>query len=368
MPACQRCISRDVRCEYSAKRPYVREPKPRVEPAFDTTSSPKDLLSEIAVASKDVDIDKSLFEFFQTIDYQQDGYGFDPSVDFSTSISSSPSQVATQKYSSLRDKSHLVQVGIVKAYVKQIGAWMHEWAIKSHCPFIHRQLYAETGLPGCLQDAFACLTCYAAKNDDNEEYVWQTIESKANAFFEKHQSNLLLTPPSVCEMVSLGSNSILDLLSKTQAGIIYLNLRLFDGDIRQRAQAERHIPTLTDWLKQLMHIAQRSQHLNIVDEITMAEGLWRDWVLHESVRRSGMTGAYLQTIYKMLRDNEATCSGKVHCTMRQGLWDATTAVEWFRNISGQDPLFWQPDPAELLFSRVKPEEVDRFVHATISIM
>ncbi|KAK3191218.1 hypothetical protein K4F52_002808 [Lecanicillium sp. MT-2017a] len=371
-PSCQRCISREISCEYSSKRPYSRQPKPDVEPSLDAANPhPGQHQPEWALTSKEIDIDGSLFAFFQELDSRQDGCDFNACLDFQGTASSSPlypSQPAAQQHSSLREKSHLVRLAAVKSFVKQIGNWMREWTVRAHCPFIHRELHAETGLPECLQDAFGCLTAYTAKTDDNEYYVWRLIESKANALFMSEQScSLPITPASMCELTQPATNAELAmLLSKVQAGVIYQHLRLFDGDICQRAQAERHICILTGWLKQLLPVAASAPQLDVACQSPV--DLWRDWVLKESMRRTWMVTAYMQSIYLMLRDNETNCSGKIHCTMREGVWDAPSAAEWFQLLNEKDPLFWELDPAEVLFAKVSPGEIDRFVHSTIAVM
>lgn len=65
-----------------------------------------------------------------------------------------------------------VRASAHRDFVKTIGSWVHGWARDGQCPFIHKELYADTGSPLCLQNAFACLAAYAVKTDATEEITW----------------------------------------------------------------------------------------------------------------------------------------------------------------------------------------------------
>jgi hypothetical protein len=142
-----------------------------------------------------------------------------------------------------------VHVSDFKQFLRTVTEWLPQWVRDTHCPFLHRQLYSESGLPPCLQDAFTAVALYESKNDKNEEVLFRIIEEKAN--------KLLNEPSSVTDSGEGVPSSFrtVELLARVQALFIYQFIRLFDGDIRQRAQAEALIPTLKGWTNNLWESA-----------------------------------------------------------------------------------------------------------------
>ncbi len=107
-------------------------------------------------------------------------------------------------------------------------------------PFIHKYSYTEH-LPTVISDALSACALYSLKNSENEIFVFGDISRKAKELAEKQQPFL----------------SPVDLLASTQALLLYQIMRLFDGDIRQRADAESHEKILMSWAEQLLVRALR---------------------------------------------------------------------------------------------------------------
>lgn len=79
-----------------------------------------------------------------------------------------------------------------------------------------------------------------SKNDRNEEVLMRIIEEKANKLLNELSfitDSREKAPPSL---------RMAEQLPRVQPLFIYQFICLFDGDIRQRAQAEALIPTLKD--------------------------------------------------------------------------------------------------------------------------
>jgi hypothetical protein len=163
-------------------------------------------------------------------------------------------------------------------------------------------------------------------------------------------------------------------LARVQALFIYQFIRLFDGDIRQRAQAEALIPTLKGWNNRLWESADLNACLEtsfdfagLFSQCSGAKSFddpsgqqWRDWLLAESVRRIWLIGNYVQGIYLMMRDRQVGCSGGVSFTVRRGLWDAQSAATWMRLVRSKDPLFVPCHETDLMIPFVEAPEVDAF--------
>ncbi|KAI1308018.1 hypothetical protein F5Y03DRAFT_350850 [Xylaria venustula] len=175
--------------------------------------------------------------------------------------------------------------------------------------------------------------------------------------------------------------SLSEHLVRVQALFIYQYIRLFDGDIRSRAQAERHDMVLQDWKAQMWECAKFDAYLlRTLDGGSLVilnplgkhhqptTQMWRDWILAESVRRIYTTVSYTLSVYLTLRDGQASCPGSVAYTLRRGLWDATSATEWSNLVDKHDPLFMRSDPPKILAAKASPLEVDIFGLHIASLM
>ncbi|KAJ5459588.1 uncharacterized protein N7458_001140 [Penicillium daleae] len=264
----------------------------------------------------------------------------------------------------------------LKQFIQTIRKWLSQWVQDTHCPFLHRQLYSESRLPLCLQDAFAAVALYEIKNDKNEEVLMRIIEENANKLLNEQS---FVTESGVGGPASLRT---VEQLARVQALFIYQFIRLFDRDIRQRAQAEALILTLNGWINKLWEAANLDAYLETSFGFggLFSQGLgtkslndpsgqqWRDWLLAESVRRIWLIGNYVQCVYLMMRNRQTSCSGGVSFTARRGLWDAQSAETWMRLVRSKDPLFVRCHETDLIIPFVEVPEVDVLCLSIMGIM
>ena len=96
------------------------------------------------------------------------------------------------------------------------------------------------------------------------------------------------------------ADSDIDLLASMQALILLQIVRLFDGDIRQRANAENIQPFFVNTIRRLQ---QRTKGLGEPEEsissLLNSKGpdAWETWSLAESMRRTVITGYSLHGLY-----------------------------------------------------------------------
>ncbi|KAG9234047.1 hypothetical protein BJ875DRAFT_377291 [Amylocarpus encephaloides] len=183
-------------------------------------------------------------------------------------------------------------------------------------PFIHRFLY-EQNTPLAISDAMSCCALYEGKNECNELLVFNDLSSKARNLVARNGFSMTTS----------------DLLASTQALLLYQILRLFDGDIRLRAEAENAEPVMMAWAerllgfsKQLPAIPEDGSSLDM--EITTS---WREWVCAESCRRTVLTCYMLQGIYSFLKfgyDNVAAQIYKLSFTAQARIWNAPSQYVW----------------------------------------
>lgn len=210
-----------------------------------------------------------------------------------------------------------------EAALHRFKTWPQKWLNEGKAPFLHPKLYA-AGMPVPLQDAYAACAIYSTKTEQNSFVAFTVIESKAN--------ELLRSP-------NQGSWTSKDLLAAVQALLIFQFIRLFDGDIRQRAQAEKAEPVLEAWTGQLVErtIEERSYTAETAPS-------WSSWVFGESARRTIAMSFIVAGVYSLVKLGYCTLGAQVSAnsfTAQRHLWEAQSALAWERIKQSYD-TYWIP--------------------------
>jgi hypothetical protein len=373
LPSCLRCIEKESACQYPSSRPYARKAAirgPQVPAVTDPADAnhpdgqpcpcPAGSLQFAAVGpgdSNETNASSDVLSLSHDTDLSVDSFWFRRSESWAISHA----DAATTG----------VNITVCKQFIKGVKRWLREWVQNGHCPFIHRRLFFDTGFPPCLQDAFSTFTTYLSKTEHNEETVLQIVEDCANRLLRQQP----LDDDSFMSVPSLRTS---EHLARVLALFVYQMIRLFDGDIRARAQAELHISTLQTWTQQLWESADLDGSSVSLSTEGFLEGAavpsdpaakaWRAWILAESVRRTWMLVNYTQSIYLTLRDGHSNCSGGITFTARKGVWDATSAIAWARLIQSQDPLFVQGFNTHEFLSTTPAASLDVFGIFIMGIM
>jgi hypothetical protein len=230
----------------------------------------------------------------------------------------------------------------VEAAVHRFKSWPEKWLKEGKAPFIHPRLYVSS-MPGPLQDAYAACAIYSTKTPENDFIAFSVIEAKAN--------ELLRSP-------NQASWTPLDLLAAVQALLIFQFIRLFDGDIRQRALAENAGPMLESWTIQLRARTEQEQTFD-----TTTAPSWRSWIFGESVRRTITMSFMLLGVYAMVKQGFCTLADQVSAnsfTANKVLWDAASALEWDRTRQTSNPLWVPKMKFDSLLQEASGPELDDF--------
>jgi hypothetical protein len=122
-----------------------------------------------------------------------------------------------------------------------------------------------------------------------------------------------------------------DNLLGLQALILYQIIRIFDGDIRQRANAERNFALVNCWTLRL--------HQNYFDtEQRSSTETYKNWILLESIRRTIMVSVLLRDLFTAMKDGvcelvplmtnlPVSSMGKLWNTADQGSWKGSSNSE-----------------------------------------
>ncbi|KAL6904049.1 hypothetical protein GGI43DRAFT_399532 [Trichoderma evansii] len=256
-----------------------------------------------------------------------------------------------------------------------ILSWLQQWINECSCPFIHTHLYRDD-MPNCMQNAFTATAAYFARTAANKGLILRIIEGHCNALLDQPEVGLDDDGDTI-------ASSTFHHLARTQALLIYQIIRLFDGDIRSRAQAENSMDILFSWADQLWESASKDAKSAIYEKASMNSSvtadrggvsgsnafrvdgsfaaLWRAWYVAESIRRTYVAIIFIQGMYQTLKQGWAFCPGGVNFTVTNGLWDALSAHTWWGLFVQDTSPPAQSLQLERLLHENEPAEVDMFV-------
>ncbi|CEI67818.1 hypothetical protein FVEN_g9618 [Fusarium venenatum] len=322
-PICQRCAEKNLACQYPSTRRYYR-----VNPA---SASQDTLRSEWVALSTDItnktgrQMDSNMMENHQVTPLA----GRSPTV-IPVSCGNWFLNVETWTIENVGATNCCINPSpthmsiCVKSWTTIVGGWLCQWVKEGCNPFIHQQLYSDTGLPQCLQDAWTTLTAYMSKTAQNEHITMQIVQDRANGLLQTQT-------PDDGSFMSVTSIPTLEHLVRVQALFIYQHIRLFDGSIRQRSLAEKEIQTLSTWCQQLWQSATLDASCEVGllnhtgfngahdEECATNPGLWRAWILSESIRRTWLVCQSTMAAYLRERDGWNFSPGEIRFTACQGL-------------------------------------------------
>lgn len=261
---------------------------------------------------------------------------------------------------------------VLKRYITKVQGWLRDWVTNGSNTFIHPQLY-KFRIPRCIQDAFTALSTYTTRTPATEPMIFHIVEDKATELVKSHEEKQQHTQLDAFEH-----------LARVHALVVYLMIRLFDGDIRQRHFAEQHLSTLHDWTSQMLaaaagHACDGTLLLsNAIDAPALTPPpsaapalhetlLWHAWILSESIRRTWMLSEVIRTIYINMQRGEAECPGDLMLTSRKGVWEARSALAWTRTCAERSVGFMHRHDTVNFLEQGKPEELDTFSMALMEL-
>lgn len=178
---------------------------------------------------------------------------------------------------------------------------------QNRAPFIHHDSYQHAP-PVAYQDVLGISAMYCQKTPQNETITFSMLDSRISSLIGSSKSSPW---------------SAKDYLVGVQAMLIYQIIRLFDGDIRQRAKAEGQFRILETWISQLHSISNYSE--------SGTESPYQRWTFIESARRSVTMSIMVRAIYSILKDGYCTSVPQMTTlpvSVNGALWIASEEVWW----------------------------------------
>lgn len=260
-------------------------------------------------------------------------------------------------------------------FITKLRHQLDMWIDESHCFFIHPRLYnAGDAVPGPLVDAYSAYATYRCAPGANQKIGLEVVNRNAKR---------LLQEQSLYDGLDNGVLDTLGHLARTQALFVYQFIRLFDGDIRLRGDAEATSATLFRWSCKLMQSAasdiasgtgplqgpvQYPARICLRTDNTLV-ATWRAWILSESIRRTWIIATLTEAAFSILKQGFADCPGSISFTSRAELWDAASPREWLNFLERMEgshgfPMTCEGVPA--LLSNATPSMVDEFTNSLIA--
>ncbi|PON27096.1 hypothetical protein TGAM01_v204045 [Trichoderma gamsii] len=361
LPACRRCSQRGLNCRYP--------------PLKLTIELPDDFKDMPALAST------GILAAVETPPPSQDLWGFNDLVNNMNTCFHPPvwfllpESWAIVHQPAPYQQSESLSGGLLDS-TERILSWLQQWVNDCSCPFIHAHLYKDD-LPSCIQNAFTATAAYFAKTAANKGLILRIIEGNCNALLDQLEDGLDAGEDTA-------TSGTFHYLARTQTLLIYQIIRLFDGDIRSRAQAENSMDLLLSWAGQLWESASKDAELAIYEKASLTSSitadrcggisdpnafrvdgsvpaLWRAWYAAESIRRTYVAIIFVQGMYQTLKQGWACCPGGVSFTVTNGLWDSPSAHTWWELFIQDTAPPAQSLQLERLLLENQPAEVDAFV-------
>lgn len=207
-------------------------------------------------------------------------------------------------------------------------------------PFIHRYLY-DNHRPRSIQDLYAVSALYSSKNVANEDMVWRVLDGKLADLLE-------------CRAYT---KSPIELLAQTQALVLFQIIRLFDSDIRQRANAEQQEVILAKWANELSATVQ--------DARNDSASTWESWIFAESARRTLFVALLFPAVYCTVK--HGVCSMEIakritnisFCAQKR-LWEASSSFHWQVAYRDFDHFGMTAYELDHLFDNASIKDIEEF--------
>jgi hypothetical protein len=230
--------------------------------------------------------------------------------------------------------------------VERFKSFPTQLVLRGQNPFIHNRLLGKH-LSKPLSRILGICSFYQMKSEANKHLVYSTIQQYAD--------ELINVPPM--------AESDMDLLAVAQTWILLQIIRLFDGDIRQRSNAEHAHPFFLNSIHRLQQrmksVKDPGQDLTSILR-TQGSDAWETWSLAESVRRTVILGHSLYGLYSFLKNgwDDAREFEVLSFFGQEALWCATSRFDWESAVARCQALPIQLANCDLSLISAKPEDME----------
>lgn len=190
--------------------------------------------------------------------------------------------------------------------VARLRNCLRSFVLDNRTLFFH-PLLNEGSPPPVYQDVLSICSLYLHRTTHNQKIVFEMLDDKVASLFLNSSS---FRPES----------NLLEL----QVLLLYQIIRIFDGDAKQRANAERQFDILDSWTIRL----HRSYYE--AEQSRPSYSSSRHWILLESIRRTIMMSIFLRDLHRAMKVKTLALV-PLRCTIpvsyNSGLWNRPAITE-----------------------------------------
>ncbi|KAL2859989.1 Zn(II)2Cys6 transcription factor domain-containing protein [Aspergillus lucknowensis] len=357
-PACLRCRSRGLDCQYSTKRysHWVLLPETPPETSSEENTPPR-LNAETALRGLD-----PLVSLDEEKAHAQLSSWFTSIHTWDTVRSE---RLEMDAFSSFD----------LGGYVRKVRGWLAEWVQTGGNPFIHPRVYS-LRFPRNIQDAYMCLSCFLNKTPANEQLVMRLVEERSQVLLNEHGFD------TTGSFVLQDQGNGLDLMghiARVQALLVYQFIGLFEDKVSLRPVAQNRNDLMLAWTKEMVSAAANTVPSGVRDILASSEPgkyygkdfmqlLWHSWIVSETVRRTWNVMATMLGLFGFVKGGRrGPCPGGMMFTTRIGVWEAETATEWLEICSSRSVGLMQvAEACELIYS-AECKQINEFATTTLEL-
>lgn len=185
-------------------------------------------------------------------------------------------------------------------------------------------------------------------------------------------------------------------LARAQALFLYQVIRLFDGDILLRSQAEKDLPLLQAWLEDLLKMRENIGSLAELENegaqiqvpvewevsispsgylahaMIVSDSRRQHWIFAESLRRTIVMAYAVVKVYELMKHSDDANGpgiwGSAQCwTLSRHLWEADSAYEFQRMWREKPPFIINNFSFDEFLKHGRGEDVDEFAEILLSV-
>ncbi|KAJ5368709.1 uncharacterized protein N7496_008469 [Penicillium cataractarum] len=224
--------------------------------------------------------------------------------------------------------------------------------LETQLPWCHSQLYKKY-MPRAMQDAYSCCSLYMSRNETNTPVIMSLLDARTD--------DLLSTPQPT---------TLIELLARAHALLLYQIMRLFAGDVRSHATANALFGTLESTVIDLygnLYFPSPSESKELLPlSMDPIIEFWEWWIVQESARRTILLTFFFIQIYKVLQGNPSVhCDGKLGITshswyLSAQLWNAQSAFDFAVAWAEKDHFVVRDLDFTAALENAQPDDVDLF--------
>lgn len=152
--------------------------------------------------------------------------------------------------------------------INRVKGFVADVATRGASPFLHKHLYKDY-TPACIVSCFSTCVLYQNRTPSNVGMVVRALQSDIKGLVGCESERRLAMTPT-------------EKLARTQALFLYQIIRLLDGDIMLRAQGQRDMPLLNNWVGDLCKVRENLGNLAQLEHGVVRSAPPEDWEVSSS--------------------------------------------------------------------------------------